>query len=345
MNGAVSSIQRESPAEAKEARRGISGSTVKIVAVITMFIDHAAAVILTRQIMADGYMDAVMGGQSSLVKWLMENGILYYINTVMRAIGRLGFPIFCFLLVEGFQRSRNVGKYALRLGLFALISEIPFDLAITGRWWHTGYQNVFFTLLLGLLALCGYGFFVKYEKAEDGKDLPAALRMGLTLTGLLSPAAFVLLCMAIPSGQKQLPVLAVTAAIVCGITAAALALYGRKRGFRRVQTACASMTVLVILMLAAEMLHTDYASMGVLTITVMYLFRKRKTLSMAAGCVVLTLMSLGEITAFAALIPIALYNGKRGLKMKYFFYAFYPAHLLLLYLISVLLGLGGILLA
>ena len=343
MDGAGMSLQMESPAKAGE-KKGISGSTIKIVAIVAMLIDHIAAVVLTRQIMAEGYADAIMGGQSSLTSWMAENGSLFMINTVMRAIGRLGFPIFCFLLVEGFGRSRNIRKYALRLGLFALISEIPFDLALTGRGWDTGYQNVYFTLLLGLLALCGYGFFVKYEKREDGNDLPGALRMGLTLTGVLSPAAFVILCMAIPSGNRQIRDLAMTGAVVCGLTAAALAVYGKKRGFRRVQTACASMTVLIIMMVLAEMLRTDYGAMGVLTITAMYLFQKSRAASMAVGCVVLTLMSLSELPAFFALIPAALYNGRRGLKLKYVFYAFYPVHLFLLYLMLLLLGLDTVLL-
>ena len=65
-------------------------------------------------------------------------------------------------------------------------------------------------------------------------------------------------------------------------------------------------------------------------------------MAITAGCAVLTIMSIAEITSFFALIPIALYNGKRGLKMKYFFYVFYPAHLLLLYLIALLLGLGTV---
>ena len=95
-------------------------------------------------------------------------------------------------------------------------------------------------------------------------------------------------------------------------------------------------------LIAAELLRTDYAGMGVLTIAVMYLLRRRRALSMAAGCVVLSVMSLTELPAFFAVIPIALYNGRRGLKMKYFFYAFYPVHLALLYLTAVLLGLGGV---
>ena len=98
------------------------------------------------------------------------------------------------------------------------------------------------------------------------------------------------------------------------------------------------------MMFLAEYLRTDYGGMGVLTITAMYLFRKHRVAAMLAGCVVLTFLTVSEIPGFLAVIPIALYNGKRGLKMKYFFYAFYPAHLLILYVISVLLGLGSIVL-
>lgn len=100
--------------------------------------------------------------------------------------------------------------------------------------------------------------------------------------------------------------------------------------------------VLVLVMYLADLLCTDYGGMGVLTIIAMYIFRKNKVLSVTAGCVVLTVMSVSEITAFFVLIPIALYNGKRGLKMKYFFYAFYPVHLFLLYVVSVLMGLGDV---
>ena len=115
-----------------------------------------------------------------------------------------------------------------------------------------------------------------------------------------------------------------------------------EKGLGCLQRVCGNITVLVLFMMLAELLQTDYAGMGVLTIAVMYRLRRRRTLSMAAGCVVLSVMSLTELPAFFAVIPIALYNGRRGLKMKYFFYAFYPVHLALLYLTAVLLGLGSV---
>jgi hypothetical protein len=97
-------------------------------------------------------------------------------------------------------------------------------------------------------------------------------------------------------------------------------------------------------MCAANWLMTDYSGMGVLTIAAMYLFRKNRVLEAGVGCTVLTMMSLSELTAFFTLIPIHMYNGKRGWNLKWFFYVFYPAHILLLYLAAYAMGLGGIML-
>ena len=72
-----------------------------------------------------------------------------------RCIGRIAFPIYCFLLTQGFLHTRDLRAYARRLTLFAILSEIPFDLLIFGRVASGVEQNVLFSLLLGLLALYG----------------------------------------------------------------------------------------------------------------------------------------------------------------------------------------------
>lgn len=70
-----------------------------------------------------------------------------------RIVGRLAFPIFAFLIAEGAAHTRSFPRYLLRLAAFALLSELPFDLALYGKAWHFGHQNVFFTFLLALPVL------------------------------------------------------------------------------------------------------------------------------------------------------------------------------------------------
>ena len=83
----------------------------------------------------------------------------------MRCMGRIAFPVFCFTLVEGFFHSSNRNRYLTRLLLFAILSEVPFDLALKGTFWNIIHhpsiytvmdwssQNVFFTLSLGFVAM------------------------------------------------------------------------------------------------------------------------------------------------------------------------------------------------
>lgn len=257
-------------------KRGISGSTVKIIAIVSMLIDHIGAGILGRLIMNANYMQIMTSGDlNDAMRWLMDNGVLYYTYMAMRMIGRLGFPIFCFLLVEGFQRTHDVKKYALRLGLFALISEVPFDLCFNGSVLEFGYQNVFFTLFLGMLTMIAFDWIAKKQWAA-GDVLNKVVKIVFSAAALTVGAGI------------------------------------------------------------AHFLKTDYAAKGVICIMVLYIFRKKKPLQIAAGCVAF----LWEITAPLAFIPIGFYNGKRGLRMKYFFYAFYPVHLFLIWLVSMLMGMG-----
>lgn len=133
-----------------KSKNGISGSTVKMIAIVTMLVDHTAAVVLERIIA-----DCSYGTADELL------GILKVLYFVMRLIGRLGFPLFIFLLVEGYCHTRSRWKYLTRMFLFALFSEIPFDIAFnlnsqqvfSGHIFEFSYQNVFFTLSIGLLTI------------------------------------------------------------------------------------------------------------------------------------------------------------------------------------------------
>lgn len=115
---------------AAEKKYGISAAVLKWIAVVTMLIDHFAIAVY-RQIPYNQYS-------------------VYF---VLRKIGRIAFPIYCFLLVEGFFHTKNVGKYIRNCFLFAVISEIPFNMAIFGKVIYPQGQNVYFTLCIGLCAL------------------------------------------------------------------------------------------------------------------------------------------------------------------------------------------------
>lgn len=228
---------------------GLSGSTLKIIAIVTMLIDHTGATVL-RAILRH---PAVTGDPAASQLW-------HHIYNISRDIGRIAFPIFCFLIVEGFIHTRNAAKYAGRLFLFALISEIPFDIALKGSWYYPEKQNVYFTLLIGLLVLMGIAW----------------------ITG-------------------------------CGT-----------RNF-----------LLAVLPIAAGMwlawfIDTDYNYKGVFLIAVLYILRSSRLYQCIGGAAAIS----WELPAPLAFIPVYLYNGTRGRQMKYFFYWFYPVHLMILYVIS-----------
>ncbi|MEW4411844.1 TraX family protein [Clostridium sp. AN503] len=120
----------------------LNGNQLKLIAVISMLVDHI------------GYL---LVGDGVILPMMMRLGkpmggwwILY---CVLRMIGRVAFPIFCFLLLEGFLHTRDWRRYALRLGVFAVVSEIPFDLMGAHVPMSWDVQNVFFTLFLGLLMM------------------------------------------------------------------------------------------------------------------------------------------------------------------------------------------------
>ncbi|TGY96857.1 hypothetical protein E5329_07635 [Petralouisia muris] len=112
-----------------EQKFGLSGFALKWIAMLSMLADHTGAVLFPQYIQ-------------------------------LRMIGRIAFPIYCFLLAEGAVHTRNIRKYEMRLLLFALMSEIPFDLAFSSGM-NFRHQNVFFTLFLGLVVV------EQYQKNRD----------------------------------------------------------------------------------------------------------------------------------------------------------------------------------
>ncbi len=132
-----------------EKYKVFSGSALKLIAVITMIIDHSASALIPQ----DGH----------LLFSLFGHSLTLY--TLMRSIGRLSFPLFGFLIVEGFIHTRDRKRYGISLFLLALISEIPWNLRHTGKLTCSS-QNVMFTLLLGFLGLCVMERYSEQKKTQ-----------------------------------------------------------------------------------------------------------------------------------------------------------------------------------
>ncbi len=149
----------------------MSGYTLKIIAMVTMLIDHLTAVFVPYD------------------SWLYMIG---------RSVGRLSFPIFCFLITEGHRHTRDIKKYLFRLLIFAFISEIPFDMAFYYPFSDSNYmyhQNIYFTLFIGLLVITIIDyiedyFAFKYRiNSNSNNNIPFVIKnllsMGVLLAGCL----------------------------------------------------------------------------------------------------------------------------------------------------------------
>lgn len=234
-----------------QEKKGLSGSALKMIAIISMFIDHMACIFIENNMGNRKFLNATT---LTLQQWIT-------IDSILREVGRLAFPLFCFTIVQGAIYTSNRKKYLLRLTVFSIISEIPFDLALFNTPLNLSYQNVFFTMAIGLCAIYGI------ERWKDRKWIPWLI-------------AFI-------------------AAV------------------------------------AAELLRTDYGANGVILILVFYIFRLEEKVKVLLGSFFeIFVMGIWETGAVFAFIPMHFYNRTRGFGMKYFFYIFYPAHLLLLWMIN-----------
>ena len=230
----------------------ISGYRLKYIALFSMFLDHIGVI-----------------GKAFLSK------NVYFL---LRAVGRLSFPLFCFILAEGFFHTKNRKKYQQRLFIFALLSEIPYDLAF------------------------------HYLPASTLNSVLHLQKLSLTDFS----AAF----------QEQ----NVLFTLFLGFTAMIL-----------------NFDILIIFCCLSEVFQTDCGAAGILCIYFFYsIYKKRGSsteLPIKAGFIgtlpaalpLLTYVSPFPVQIFALADSLLLhcYNGEKGRGSKYFFYLFYPLHLLI----------------
>lgn len=221
---------------------------LKLIACITMLIDHFGHAIVP-------YLP---------VPYMVE---LYY---ACRIMGRLAFPIYCFMLVEGMHHTRSPKKYILRLGVGILLAELPFDILFEGgiSW---AYQSVMVTLTLG---------------------------------------AIMLLCM------------------------------------QRVEKKGLKLLLVIPFAILAELAKCDYGSWGIVMIAVFALFDRLSMQTMGIllvnACMESAMIPIFgipmsvQLFATFAMVPIALYSGRKlshSRTVQWAFYLFYPVHLLLLWIV------------
>lgn len=206
----------------------------------------------------------------------------------LTCIGRIAFPIFAFMVAEGYSYTHNLRRYLLRMLSGALLAEIPFDLMYGGSIFYPFHQNVLWTFLLSLLLIA----LIEKSRSRFGPVLSTLISVGLAVLGF-----------------------------VIGYAA-----------------------------------MVDYYGIGILTVLMFYFFRKRSWKNRLCQFICLYILNvklLGgyyydvqmfgfeiEVVqqgfALLALIPIWLYQGRQGIRNKFFqffCYAFYPAHMLLLFVV------------
>lgn len=280
----------------------LSNAVLKNIAYITMFIDHFFAVVyntVVQRIQPAGY----AGGNAQRI------------YSVGRAVGRVSFILFAYLAVEGFVHTRSRKAYLSRLGLFALVSEIPFDLAFSQQCFDWEGQNIFFTLFTGVLVLTVWDW-------AAGKHAAGASRLSVGSHG--GGAA---------KGRSYgAPYGIAAAAVVLGCAAA----YVLRTDYRFMG---------VLLIFAFYQTREKRLPLRVLAAGCVMLFG-----SWGANCLqyadsypltYLFRFSMREMYGLFAFIPIVLYNGQKGRQLpKAVCYGFYPVHLLLLHFVATLLSSG-----
>ena len=266
------------------ANSRIDAALMKRIAIITMFIDHATLCFLEVARNADGkrIMDTFAWGRT--------------LDDIGRGIGRLAFPVFCFLIVEGFLYTRNRWKYLVRLLVFAAISQVPFCLLVFPNS-QKRHADTIFTLAAGYLLIWIVETVAKYCRLD--KYLPAAHGRAESYSGPV---------LRLPGKADHEAVRGLLALIPCGAAA-----YGICR--------------------IVKWFGCDYSYGGVICILILYLFYSVREISLVVAWAWLSFYNHNELLAVTGFSLIWCYNGKRGKQNKYFFYLFYPGHLLLLYLI------------
>lgn len=273
----------------------LNGVQIKIFALAAMFIDHIGA-------------------------FLLESDSAFY--PICRSIGRLAFPIFCWMIAEGAQHTHSMPKYIARLAIFAFVSTPPYNLVHGAAWYSFDTLNIFFTLLFGLLAIGSIQNLAPWTFRKLGKTALAKNKKACIFFGIPFCIALYFAAYALHTDYR-------------GYGVAAILIFYLLR--RRQPAAWISFALLTFICYDLVFLWFN-PEMNVSFVTVEmnpYDIIKHK---LWEGKYLLKFINSRQMIATLAFIPITLYNGQKGQNgTKYLFYFFYPLHLILIWLIQLLI--------
>lgn len=284
----------------------MSAFAVKIIALVSMLIDHTGCTLAS--------MNKLSASQYS----------------VMRSLGRIAFPLYAFLIVNGFEKTGNRAKYLTRLCIFAALSQLPYNLApiranaaqLTERYFFAFRTDAAYLVLLALLLTALAVSAVRKRHSA----LFAAVSAAYIAAGISVSVNGITLF------SRELNVFYTLA---CSLSALCAADMLANRAVRRRDAAAAA--VLSALVCAVVLADSDYGYWGLLLIAALYFFRADRALQ-AVSVVIWGLCLYLPLTGtkvymllFTALsvIPMLMYNGQSGRKTKAFYWV-YPVHLFLL---------------
>lgn len=314
-------------------QKPLTAFRLKLIALTTMVIDHVAAVL--------PFPSAI--------------------DSLLRSIGRIAFPIYAFFIAEGCRYTRSREKYLLRLGLFGLISQLPFVSAFyvrmwePDRWWarFLAPGNVFYTMFFAVACIHIWETLRRRSRIIQ-----------LAASGIFVGCFILWACMLFFIVQSAWPFIFMIIAYVAAFLAAChfLGWCGGENAPDWLANILAALPLLPVFFLA-EVLDCDYGVFGVALICLIYLARSRKLqiAILALGMVyeyglapglrfmelaahgVTGVFSFHDVLAFGfalvAVVLLCLYNGQRGKNVKWAFYAAYPVHIAILAILVAALGL------
>lgn len=273
---------------------------IKLLALVTMVIDHSAYYLYGSSLIGHG---------------------LYF---AMRTAGRIAFPLYAFLLVNGFEKTSDRGKYLSRLVLFAAVSQIPYTVVFSYENYSLSAVSGFallwpwYVIVPAVLAVCAVWYFCV---RRDASVISLAAAFALAVVKLSAGGVCLL--------GFETNVFYTLAVSLAGMSVLAM-LANRPANIGQTLACLAAFIICALCILP----HSDYGWYGFALMMLLWMSRRSKPMQAA----VLLLWSYAEYAVYIhswayfaaaalAVIPVLLYNGRRGRPVKLFFYMIYPLHL------------------